>query len=143
MVCTFGQTSIEGVFLDDRDTLNFHSDLVSLTIMSNGGLISSIDGVGEYSIDDDILIVKTGNNPNKPFQKKTPRELGDTKYLENEIIIFKINEQTKNRLVLILLGICGNKDFNGRRTIKKFERNHKKFIYRRRELNRKTNANKS
>ena len=137
LISSFGQTSIDGTFLDDRDTLKFRNDTVSLSIMSNGGLIFPIKGLGEYRIIENTLIIKTGENPNKPIEEKTHRELGDTKYLHNETIIFKINKQTENQLELILLGICDNKEFNGQKTIKKFERDHKKFIYRKRELKRK------
>jgi len=105
--------------------------------MSNGGLIFPINGQGEYKISENALIVKTGENPNKPIVEKTPRELGDTRYLNNETIIFKINKRNENQLELILLGICDNKDFNGQKTINKLEREHKKLIYRKRELKRK------
>jgi hypothetical protein len=137
LTSSFGQTIIEGTYLDDRDTLTFKSDSVSLSIMSNGGLIFPINGNGEYSITENTLIIKTGENPNKPIEEKTHRELGDTKYLINETIIFKISNQKENQLELILLGICDNKVFNGLKTIKKFERDHKRNIYRKRALKKK------
>lgn len=141
LISSFGQTSIEGTFLDERDTLVFKNDTMSLSIMSNGGLIFPIEGTGVYIISESNLIIKTGKNPNKPVQEKTTKELGDTEYLEEETVVFKISEQGENHLELILIGICDNSEFQGRKTIKRFERNHKKFIYRKRELKRKTNAN--
>lgn len=134
MISSFGQSSIDGTFLDDRDTLNFHNDSVSFAIMSNGGLIFPINGSGKYKITENILIIKAGKNPDKPKKKKTLRELGDMTFLENETVIFKINEQTEDQLDLTLLGICDNKEFNGNKTIKKFKRRHKKLIYRKRVL---------
>ncbi len=138
MISSFGQTSIEGSFLDDRDTLVFKNDSVFLSIMSNGGLIFPMNGEGKYDITENTLIIRTGNNPNKPVQENVTRELGDIEYLENETVVFKINEQTDNRLELVLIGICDNTEFKTRKTIRRFERNHKKFIYRKRELTRES-----
>ncbi len=138
VISSFGQTSIEGTFSNEEDSLIFQNGSVSLSIMSNGGLIFPIKGEGEYRISESILLVKTGKNHNILSQKALDKELGFTKFLENETVVFKINKQAENQLELTLLGISENVDFQGKKTIKKFERDHKKLVYRTRELKRIT-----
>tara|TARA_R110001592_G_scaffold10470_1_gene54270 strand:- start:187 stop:642 length:456 start_codon:yes stop_codon:yes gene_type:complete len=130
------QSTLNGIYLDDRDTLNFYTDSISFSIMSNGGFIIPMEGKGKFNLKDNYLIILTESNPNKPIKEKTPIEFGDREYLEHKTIVFKIKQLKENQLDLILLGICENTNFKGQKTIRKFERNHKKFTYRDRFLNR-------
>ena len=138
MMASIGQALDGHTYLDDRDTLIFYNDSVSLSIMSNGGLIYPIEGVGQYCILEHYLIVETGADMNNTFAAKRPIELGDTRFLDNETAIFKINHHSSNFLKLVLLGICDNEDYKGRKTIKRFERDHKKLKYRKRKLKKVT-----
>lgn len=131
---SFCQTSIEGFFSNERDTLVFKNDTISLSISSNGGFISPLKGVGEYTISNNKLIIKTGENSDKAINEKMPKAFGDTQYLEDKIVVFQIEEQSKSRLELVLIGVCDKPAFKGRKTIRQFERDHKRLTYRQRTL---------
>ncbi|HEV7347661.1 MAG TPA: hypothetical protein VGN67_05045 [Telluribacter sp.] len=117
--------------------MTFRKDSVSFSIMSNGGLIYPMEGYGVYRLTDNLLIVRTDKNTNKPSQQRLPRELGDRDYLENRTLVFKINNMTENQLELVLIGISENANFKTPKTIRDFERDHKKFIYQKRLLKKK------
>ena len=134
IISSYGQGLINGTFSNDHDTLRFDHDSVLFNIMSNGGLIFPIKGAGQYSINENILLVITGKNLLKPSFENSPRQLGDTAFSENETLIFKISSRTCDKMELVLLGICDNMDFKGARTVRKFEREHRNRFYRKREL---------
>ena len=132
-----GQTTLNGTYLDDRDELSFHDDSVSFSIMSNGGVIFPIEGSGGYKLTDDLLIIQTGNNSNKPSTAKKPRELGDTLYSDYQTFVFKFNTLSDEQLDLVLIGVCASNEFKGHKTIKRFKQNHRKLIFRQRLLKKK------
>jgi len=105
--------------------------------MSNGGLIFPMEGSGQFTHSEDILIVRTGKNHKKPINEKTPRELGDREYVEYKTLVFKLNGLANDSLNLTLIGMIENSDFRGKKTVRKFERDHKRFRYRERHLIRK------
>jgi len=133
-VSSFCQMTLEGTYLNSRDTLNFHNDMISFSIMSNGGLIYPMKGMGKYELTSDLLIIKTAYYQNKPDKKKEIRKLGDTEYLEFKTLIFKVRINTEDDITLVLIGICDTEKFKKKKTVRKFTRNHKKLIYRERQL---------
>jgi len=132
----FSQTNeiLQGVYFDDRDTIEFHQDSITFSIMSNGGFIFPMEGHGQFTQNDDILIVRTEKNPSKPIIEKKPKELGDREYIEDETLVFKIHRFENDSLKLSLIGVIGNSDFKEKKTVKRFERNNHKLRFRERLL---------
>jgi len=128
----FAQTNItlDGQFFNSRDTLIFHDDSISFSIMSNGGVIYPIEGFGIFNICNNILYIKTGLQPKKPDKV----QFGDKIYIENETLLFRINSIKSESLNITLIGIINNSEFRTNKTARKFLREHKKFIYRERIL---------
>lgn len=105
--------------------------------MSNGGLIFPMGGCGQFTQSEDVIIVRTGKNFEKPFNEKKPRELGDREYVEDKTLVFKIHKFENDSLKLSLIGVIGNSDFKEKKTIKRFERENHKFRFRERQLTRR------
>jgi hypothetical protein len=134
---TYSQSEIDlnGIYLDSRDTLNFHKNSVSFQIMSNGGLIYPMNGTGKFRISDNILTIKTLKNVQQDkLSSKEPRDLGDKEFIENKTLIFIINDFEKDFLNLTLIGIINNSEFHENKTIRKFMKEHKKLKFRERKL---------
>lgn len=128
----FAQSNItlNGQFFNSRDTLIFHDDSISFSIMSNGGVIFPIEGFGTFNICNNILYIKTRHQPKK--QDKV--QFGDKVYIENKTLLFRINSIKSEYLNITLIGIINNSEFRTNKTVRKFLRKHKKFIYRERIL---------
>ena len=136
-ITTYSQSEIDlnGVYLDSRDTFHFYQDSVSFHIMSNGGLIFPLEGHGSFAISKNILTIKTEKTKHDKNKSQEPRKLGDKVFIEEKTLVFLINEYSKENLNLTLLGIIENSKFHKKKTTRKFLREHKKFKYRERELN--------
>jgi hypothetical protein len=109
--------------------------------MTNGGLISPMEGNGKFSLRDKILTIKTEKFLNGKIDRKEPIVIGDKIFIEDKTLIFLINDFDEEKLNLTLLGIIENSKYQEKRTTKKFLRENKKFKYRERKL-KKTNAHK-
>ena len=128
---------LQGIYLDDRDKIEFHQDSITFSIMSNGGFIFPMEGYGQFTQSDDILIVRIRKNAERPINKRKPSELGDREFIEDKTLVFKIHKLENDSLKLSLIGVIGNSDFRERQTVKRFERENRKFRFRERQLTRR------
>jgi hypothetical protein len=141
-IMTFSQSlqNIDGTYCDSDDTICFFADSVTFSIMCNGGLISPMIGNGKFNISEKILTIQTDDNIREEPRTNEPKQIGDTRIIKNETLVFLINSFDNMTLNLTLIGLIDNSSYKGQKTINKFMREHKKFKFRERIL-RKTNAN--
>lgn len=138
-ITVYSQPNIEldGQFSDSRDTFIFYFDSVSFDIMSNGGLIHPMEGMGTFSVESDILTIKTNRHSNEESPTEELRELGEREFVEGRTLVFRINDFSTNLLNLTLIGIINSSEFHKKRTIKKFRKGYKEFKFRGRQLKKK------
>jgi hypothetical protein len=48
---------LEGLYVNNRDSLHFSKDFARLTIVSNGGMVCTYKGAGSYSLSEEYLII--------------------------------------------------------------------------------------
>lgn len=93
-----------------------------------------MEGTGTFKVSENILTIKTGENKRDQLTTKEPRELGDKEIIENKTLVFLINDFEIDLLNLTLLGIEKNSEFDEKKTIRKFLKDHKKLKFRERKL---------